>query len=78
MVHQEQITFDTTGHRDMADLTDQVAAIVGRSRVKAGIVHVSCVGSTAAIGTIEFEPGHSRWLGNDLADQTTVRCDRHA
>ena len=30
MVHQEQIHFDTTGHRHMADLTDQVAAIVER------------------------------------------------
>jgi len=26
MVHQEQITFDSTGHRHMVDLTDQVAA----------------------------------------------------
>ena len=64
MVHQEQITFETTGHRHMADLTDQVAAIVGRSGVKTGIVHVFCVGSTAAIGAIEFEPG----LEHDLPE----------
>ena len=57
MVHQEQLSFETTGHQHMADLTDQVVAIVGRSRVKAGIVQVFCVGSTAAVGAIEFEPG---------------------
>ena len=64
MVHQEQIVFDTTGHRQMDDLTDQVAAIVERSGIATGIVHVSCVGSTAAVGTIEFEPG----LERDLPD----------
>jgi len=62
MVHQEQITFDTTGHRQMDDLTDKVAAIVERSGVTTGIVHVCCVGSTAAVGTIEFEPGLERDL----------------
>ena len=62
MVHQEQLSFETTGHRHMADLTDQVAAIVGRSGVKTGIVQVFCVGSTAAVGAIEFEPGLQRDL----------------
>ena len=62
MVHQEQITFDTTGHRQMDDLTDKVAAIVERSGITTGIVQVSCVGSTAAVGTIEFEPGLERDL----------------
>jgi len=41
----------------MHDLTAQVAAIVARSKVRTGIVHVFNVGSTAAVGTIEFEPG---------------------
>ncbi len=57
MVHQEQFSFETTGHRHMANVTDQVAAIVGRSCIKMGIVQVFCVGSTVAVGTIEFEPG---------------------
>ena len=46
----------------MIDLTDQVAAIVERSGIKTGIVQVFCVGSTAAVGTIEFEPGLERDL----------------
>jgi secondary thiamine-phosphate synthase enzyme len=57
MIHQEQFSFETTGHRHMADVTDRVTEIVGRSGVKTGVVEVFCVGSTAAVGTIEFEPG---------------------
>jgi secondary thiamine-phosphate synthase enzyme len=57
MVHQEQLTVATTGHGDMHDLTEQVAAVVVRSKVRTGLVHVFNVGSTAALGTIEFEPG---------------------
>jgi len=41
----------------MHDLTEQVAAIVDASGIKTGIVNVCNVGSTAAIGAIEFEPG---------------------
>jgi secondary thiamine-phosphate synthase enzyme len=57
MSHQQQIVVTTKGHGDMHDLTDQVAHIVKSSDVKTGIVHVFNVGSTAAVGTIEFEPG---------------------
>jgi secondary thiamine-phosphate synthase enzyme len=46
----------------MADVSDRVAAIVGRSGVKTGIAHVFCLGSTAAVGAIEFEPGLQRDL----------------
>jgi secondary thiamine-phosphate synthase enzyme len=62
MIHQERCSFETTGHRHMTDLTEQVAAVVGRSGVKTGIVQVFCVGSTAAVGAIEFEPGLQRDL----------------
>ena len=57
MVFQEQLTLSTQGHGDMHDLTEQVAAIVARAKVRTGIVHVFTVGSTAAVGAIEFEPG---------------------
>jgi secondary thiamine-phosphate synthase enzyme len=57
MVLQEQFTISTRGHGDMHDLTDQVAAVVARSKVQTGLAHVFNVGSTAAVGTIEFEPG---------------------
>ena len=41
----------------MHDLTDQVAAVVTSSGVQTGTVNVFNVGSTAAVGTIELEPG---------------------
>ena len=41
----------------MHDLTDQVASIVASCSVRTGTVNVFNIGSTAAIGTIEFEPG---------------------
>jgi thiamine phosphate synthase YjbQ (UPF0047 family) len=57
MVFQEQFSIATRGHGDMHDLTEAVAEIVRRSRIRSGIVHVFNVGSTAAVSTIEFEPG---------------------
>jgi len=41
----------------MHDLTAKVAAIVAASGIQTGTVSVFNVGSTAAVGTIEFEPG---------------------
>jgi secondary thiamine-phosphate synthase enzyme len=48
----------------MHDITAHVAAAVADSRIKTGTVNVFNVGSTAAIGAIEFEPG----LKRDLPD----------
>ena len=57
MVYREQIDVSTTGHRDMHELTNRVQAIVERSGISDGTVHVFNVGSTGMIGTIEYEPG---------------------
>src|SRR5262249_20543778 len=57
MIFQEDIRLNTSKPGEMHDLTPHVRAIVQQSKIKAGIVHVFNVGSTAAIGTIEFEPG---------------------
>jgi secondary thiamine-phosphate synthase enzyme len=57
MVHQDEIAISTTGHRHMHDLTDQAAAIVTASGVRTGTAHLFNVGSTAVLGTIEYEPG---------------------
>lgn len=54
---QHQISVTTRGHGDMHDITDQVASAVSRSSITTGLVNVFNVGSTASIGTIEFEPG---------------------
>jgi len=44
----------------MKDITEQVAAVVNSSGIKTGIANVFNIGSTAAVGTIEFEPGLHR------------------
>lgn len=62
MVHQENIRLSTHGHGDMHDITAQVAQIVNQSGITTGIVNVFNIGSTASIGTIEFEPGLQRDL----------------
>jgi len=41
----------------MHDITSQVGAVVAASNIKSGTVNIFNVGSTAAVGTIEFEPG---------------------
>ncbi len=62
MVHQEDISLQTGGHRDLQDITEKVERIVAASRVRAGMATVFVVGSTGAVGTIEFEPGLQRDL----------------
>ena len=57
MVYQREINIQTRGHKEMHDLTKEIARVVGESKVQQGIAHIFNVGSTGAIGTIEFEPG---------------------
>jgi secondary thiamine-phosphate synthase enzyme len=59
---QQQISLHTEGNGDMHDLTADVAKIVAASGVRTGTVNIFNVGSTAAVGTIEFEPGLKRDL----------------
>jgi secondary thiamine-phosphate synthase enzyme len=62
MSFQQQITVKTKGSGDMHDLTDKVARVVADSQVRTGLVNIFNVGSTAAVGAIEFEPGLKRDL----------------
>jgi secondary thiamine-phosphate synthase enzyme len=62
MTHQKQISIHTTGHGNMHDLTEDVVAVVSNSGIRTGTVNVFNIGSTAAVGAIEFEPGLQRDL----------------
>ena len=64
MTHQDEVHLHTTGHRHMHDITKDVGQIVAKSGVTTGTVHIFNVGSTAVVGTIEFESG----LERDLPD----------
>lgn len=57
MTHQHKLSIRTSGHGDMHDLTSDVTELVAASGIQTGTVNVFNVGSTAAVGTIEFEPG---------------------
>lgn len=63
-VFREKIFVETSGTRDMTDITHDVNDIVAASGIKQGICHIFHVGSTGAIGTIEFESG----LATDFAE----------
>jgi secondary thiamine-phosphate synthase enzyme len=62
MVFREEFTVQTSGHRDMHEITAEVEAIAARSGIQNGVVHVFNIGSTGIIGTIEYEPGLERDL----------------
>lgn len=57
---RDHIELQTSGHRDMHDITGQVAKIVAKSGIRTGLVHVFNVGSTAVVGTVEYESGLER------------------
>ncbi len=60
MVYQETFTVETRRHGQMEDVTDRVARVVRASGITTGTAHVFNVGSTGAVGTVEFEPGLER------------------
>jgi secondary thiamine-phosphate synthase enzyme len=55
VTHRRDVS--TKGQGDGHDITDMVAAALAASGCRAGIVTIFVVGSTAAVTTIEFEPG---------------------
>lgn len=57
MVHQDSITFSTSRHGEMHDITADVTRMVQSAGISTGTVHVFNVGSTAVIGTVEYESG---------------------
>jgi secondary thiamine-phosphate synthase enzyme len=62
MIHSETISLSTKGFNDILDVTQQILAVVGRSRIQNGLVTVFCPGSTGALTTIEYESGVLRDL----------------
>ena len=57
VVHTHKLRIQTGGHGDAHDITDAVAAALLDCGLQRGVVTVFVVGSTAAVTTIEFEPG---------------------
>ena len=59
-VFQKRLKLETQGHGDMHDLSEPVLRVVEQSGIRTGVAHIFVVGSTGAVGTIEFEPGLQR------------------
>jgi len=53
----EEILKSSKGNCDILNITDDVAEIITKSKIKNGIVTIFCIGSTTGITTIEYEPG---------------------
>jgi len=57
LMFRRVITVATSGEGDIINLTPHVRSILSESGVKDGMCHLFVTGSTAAITTIEYEPG---------------------
>jgi secondary thiamine-phosphate synthase enzyme len=76
MVTTQRRDVATRGQGDAHDITDLVAAAVGDADYAAGIATIFVVGSTAAVTTIEFEPGAVADL-NRLLEEIAPRGDQY-
>ncbi len=56
-VSTSHITIRTGGESDIVDITGQVEEAIRAGSLSSGIVTVFVTGSTAAVTTIEYEPG---------------------
>ena len=56
-VHTGLLRLETEGDGQIVDLTEGVLAVVRQSEVAHGVVCVFVTGSTAAVTTMEYEPG---------------------
>jgi secondary thiamine-phosphate synthase enzyme len=57
MVKSFELTRRTSSGTDVLDLTDEIEALLAKSGIRDGQLLVFTPGSTAAITTIEYEPG---------------------
>ena len=48
---------ETRGNADIVNLTPEIVDLVARSQITTGQVTAMVIGSTAALSTIEYEPG---------------------
>src|SRR4051794_15378736 len=67
-IHGGLLRLSTAGDGDVVDITDGVARVVATAGVGHGLVTAFVVGSTAAVTTMEYEPGGVADL-RDLLDR---------
>jgi len=57
MIASSRFQIRTKGENDIVDISQQTQDALSDSRLRQGLVNLFVIGSTAAITTIEFEPG---------------------
>jgi secondary thiamine-phosphate synthase enzyme len=57
VVHSGELRLSTRGDADIVDITAEVQGVIAGAPVEDGLVTAFVRGSTAAITTMEFEPG---------------------
>ena len=79
-MYRKEIQVTTSHEGDIVDITPQVREIVRGSGIPEGVAHVFVAGSTAALTTIEYEPGVladlSRALSTIAPDSIPYAHDR--
>jgi secondary thiamine-phosphate synthase enzyme len=76
--HTEYLSFHTTRRRELINITERLAAIVGRSGVREGFCLVSAMHITAAIWVNDEEDGLKQDLAEWLDELAPARPDyRH-
>jgi secondary thiamine-phosphate synthase enzyme len=56
-IHTKKFTEKTAGFCDIVDITAKISEQIEHAKVRQGLVSVFVSGSTAALTTIEYEPG---------------------
>jgi secondary thiamine-phosphate synthase enzyme len=73
----DHVDISTRGHTDIIDITSQVRDVLSDSQMKEGLLTVFVSGSTAAITTIEYEPGLLKDLPEALEKIAPTGIDYH-
>lgn len=69
------INKDTRGNNDILDITPDIKKIIEQENLKEGILFLSVIGSTAALTTMEYEPGLIQDLKRILEEVLPYRKD---
>jgi len=74
-VHTGELALDTKGDADIVDITAEVQRVVDTAGIQSGQASAFVRGSTAAITTMEFEPGGVEDLRKALERLLPTRGD---
>lgn len=69
------IRIETKGNTDIINITSHIEEIVKKQNVKDGILFLQVIGSTAAITTMEYEPGQEKDLKSLIEELIPYRSD---